>query len=422
MEFPETPSIRRARAVGPAAHRSPFTPLFGAHSLKGREHYRIFFCAFVLCLALFAGAAEAEMSPASIVAAGNVYVSNISYDPATFFTGDTGTVTYTVTNGNSNTTVSINHATFSDTSFQLVSGTYDSSSTLGPLQSRKYIFSIVATANDGTYYPTFSLSFRDADNLNYRDTVKIDNTPLILTVQDKPDAFTKGKKDIVTVQIANPRQSDVKNVIFSVAGANATLTPSNMFVGNLTAGTSQLVNFSVTPDTPTSLAVNVDYDNGDNHHSVGMAIPVPFTTDKQQAHPVISNIDIKNTAGTYHVTGDITNAGLLTANGVTVTSLAPAEPQDPYQTYVIGALKPDDFGSFEISFAAPKGTDSVPIQVSYKDKDGNVIVSEQPVDLGDAVLTKDTDSQPSLLPIVAVILIIALACGGYLYMRKRKNQ
>jgi hypothetical protein len=376
----------------------------------------------VLCLALFAGVADAEMSPASIVAAGNVYVSNISYDPVTFFTGDTGTVTYTVTNGNSNTSVGINHATFSDTSFQLVSGTYDSSSILGPLQNRKYIFSVVANANDGTYYPVFSLSFRDADNLNYRSTVKIDNTPLILTVQDKPDAFTQGKKDTVTVQIANPRQSDVKNVIFSIAGTNATLTPSDIFVGNLTAGTSRLVNFSVTPDTPTSLAVNVDYDNGDNHHSIGMTIPVPFTTDKQQAHPVISNVNIRNTAGTYRVTGDITNAGLLTANGVTVTSLAPAVPQDPYQTYVIGALKPDDFGSFEISFTTSKETDSVPIQVTYKDKDGNVIVSEQPVDLGDAITTRDTDSQPDLLPIIAVVLVIALACGGYLYMRKRKNQ
>jgi CARDB. len=362
------------------------------------------------------------MSPASIVAAGNVYVSNVSYDPGTFFTGDTGTVAFMVTNGNSNTTVGINHATFGDSNFQLVSGTYDSSSTLGPLQSRKYIFSVVANANDGTYYPAFSLSFRDADNLNYQSMVKIDNTPLILTVQQKPDAFTQGKKDTVTVQIANPRQSDVKNVIFTVRGGNATLTPSDMYIGNLTAGTSQLVNFSVTPDRPTLLEVTADYDNGDNHHSVGMTIPVPFTTDKQQAHPVMSNVAVKNTFGVYHVTGDITNAGLLSANGVTVTSGAPAEPTDPYRNYVIGALKPDDFGSFELSFAAPNGTASVPLQISYKDKDGNVIVSEQPVDLTGAVLTKDTGHSSDILPIVILVIVIALGCGGYYYLRKRKNQ
>jgi len=422
MEFPEKSPIKRARADGPAARGTSDIPFFRSPSVTGLLHRRTVFCILVVCVALLAGAADAEMSPASIVAAGNVYVSNVSYDPGTFFTGDTGTVSFTVTNGNSNTTVGINHATFGDTSFPLVSGTYDSSSTLGPLQSRKYIFSVVANANDGTYYPAFSLSFRDADNLNYQSMVKIDNTPLVLTVQDKPDAFTQGKKDTVSVQIANPRQSDVKNVIFTVRGGNVTLTPSDMYVGNLTAGTSQLVNFSVTPDNPTSLEVTVTYDNGDNHHSVGMTLPVPFTTNKQQAHPVMSNVAIKNTFGIYHVTGDITNAGLLTANGVTVTSVAPAEPTDPYRTYVIGALKPDDFGSFELSFAAPNGTESVSLQISYKDKDGNVIVSEQPVDLTGAVTAKDTGHASDLLPVIVIVLVIALGCGGYYYLRKRKNQ
>jgi len=422
MEFPEKSPIKRARADGPAARGTPDIPFFRSPSVTGLLHRRTVFCILVVCVALLAGAADAEMSPASIVAAGNVYVSNVSYDPGTFFTGDTGTVSFTVTNGNSNTTVGINHAAFGDTSFPLVSGTYDSSSTLGPLQSRKYIFSVVANANDGTYYPAFSLSFRDADNLNYQSMVKIDNTPLVLTVQDKPDAFTQGKKDTVSVQIANPRQSDVKNVIFTVRGGNVTLTPSDMYVGNLTAGTSQLVNFSVTPDNPTSLEVTVTYDNGDNHHSVGMTLPVPFTTNKQQAHPVMSNVAIKNTFGIYHVTGDITNAGLLTANGVTVTSVAPAEPTDPYRTYVIGALKPDDFGSFELSFAAPNGTESVSLQISYKDKDGNVIVSEQPVDLTGAVTAKDTGHASDLLPVIVIVLVIALGCGGYYYLRKRKNQ
>jgi hypothetical protein len=422
MEFPEISPLKRARAAGPAACGTPHTSFFRSRSFTGVLPRQAVFCIVFVCLALLTGAADAEMTPASIIAAGNVYVSGVSYDPGTFFTGDTGTVTYTVTNGNSNTSVGINHATFGDSHFQLVSGTYDSSSTLGPLQSRNYIFSVVANANDGTYYPAFSVSFRDADNLNYQSMIKIDNTPLILTVQEKPDAFSQGKKDTVTVQIANPRKNDVKNVIFTVRGGNVTLTPSDMYIGNLTAGTSQLVNFSVTPDTPTSLEVTADYDNGDNHHSVGMTLPVSFTTDKQQAHPVMSNVAVKNTFGIYHVTGDITNAGLLAANGVTVTSGAPAEPTDPYRTYVIGALKPDDFGSYELSFAAPNGTKSVPLQISYKDKDGNVIVSEQPVDLTGAVMTKDTDHSSDLLPVIVVVLLIALGCGGYYYLRKRKNQ
>jgi len=64
------------------------------------------------------------------------------------------------------------------------------------------------------------------------------------------------------------------------------------------------------------------------------------------ATPIVSNLEVKTTGGAFEVTGDITNAGLSTANAVTVTSLPPAEPADPYRSYVIGALKPDDFRQF----------------------------------------------------------------------------
>ncbi|MFZ1126668.1 LPXTG cell wall anchor domain-containing protein, partial [Methanoregula sp.] len=105
---------------------------------------------------------------------------------------------------------------------------------------------------------------------------------------------------------------------------------------------------------------------------------------------------------------------------VTVTSLSPAVPQDPERNYVIGTLKPDDFGSFEITFTAPDGTTSVPLQQSYKDNDGNVITSVQNIDLTQA--TTQTGSKPSMLPALVVVIIIVLGVGGYLYQKKRKNQ
>ena len=101
--------------------------------------------------------------------------------------------------------------------------------------------------------------------------------------------------------------------------------------------------------------------------------------DKKQANPVISNVQVTTEAGVYHVTGDVNNAGLETANTVMVTSLAPAVPQDPYKTYVVGALKPDDFGSFEVTFTAGSGNTSIPIELSYKDTDGNIYRSVQDV-------------------------------------------
>ncbi|MHB8052949.1 MAG: COG1361 S-layer family protein [Methanoregula sp.] len=363
---------------------------------------------------------SAYATPESIVAAGNVYVSSVTIDPAVLFTGDEGTATFYVTNGNANKSIVVNHATFGDTDIRLTSGTYDASANIGPLQTRPFVFSIASDAFEGTYYPTFSLSFRDADSLYYRTPVQVDNTPLVLTIIDKPDIFTKDKKDLINVQIANPRNNDVKNVILEVSGDGVTALPSKIYIGALASGANTNTSVSITPGTESPLNITVNYDNGDSHHAVSLDVPVSFALDKKKASPLMSNVQVKLENGIYHVTGDITNAGLATANAVSVTSLSPATAEDPYKTYVVGVLKPDDFGSFEVTFKAD-GATSVPVQVSYKDADGNVITSRQDV----ALTVTDTAQQQNssiLLPVIVIVLIIALASGGYLYLRKRKNR
>ena len=107
---------------------------------------------------------------------------------------------------------------------------------------------------------------------------------------------------------------------------------------------------------------------------------------------------------------------------MTVTTLSPAVPQDPYKSYVIGALKSDDFGSFEVTFTA-SGVSSVPLQVSYKDSDGNILTSSQTVSLTGATTT-DSNAQsgnPFLIP--GIIIVIVLAAGGwYIYTKRIRKQ
>lgn len=374
----------------------------------------------LLALVLLAGIGEtaAVATPESIAAANNVYVSNMSFDPGAFFTGDTGTVTVTVTNGNANQAIGVNHATFGDRQFQLTSGTYDTSSDIGPHQSRTYQFSIVSDAPTGSYFPTFSLDLRDADNLYHRGMVWVDNTPLTVTVLSKPDSFTRAKKDTISLQIANPRKNEVKNVVVDIAGGDGVeIMPASRYVGSLASGASVLENFSVTPGRESVLNATVSYDNGDNHHHADLQVPVLFSPDKKKANPVVSNIAVTSVAGIIHVTGDITNAGLTTANAVSVTSLGPAIPQDPYKTYVIGTLKPDDFGSFEVTFSADRST-TVPLQLSYKDADGNVQTSTEYVTIPQYSSVAKKTGFP-VLPVAAVIIVLVLFVGGWvLYLRK----
>ncbi len=383
----------------------------------------------LICLVLLAGVTVGVVAgystPESIVAAGKVYVSGATYDPAVFFPGDTGTLTVEVTNGNANDTgISVNHASLSsDTAIKSTSPPYDSSSNLGPGQKRTYSFFVTANGPDGTYYPTFSLDFRDADSLYYRTVAKIENTPIVLTIVDQPDTFSQGKKKTIYAQVANPRENTVRNIILSVSGTGITATPSKTFVGELTSGAKVPVNFSVTADQATTLHLLLNYDNGDNPHTVNMDVPITFGVDKKQANPVISNVKVKSDVGIYHITGDVNNAGLETANTVMVTSLKPAVPQDPYKTYVVGALKPDDFGSFEVTFSATNA-DSIPLQLSYKDADGNVYTSQQDVKISASVTgaTAANSTGFPMIPIIAAVVILAVFIGGWIvYLKKSKK-
>jgi hypothetical protein len=152
-----------------------------------------------------------------------------------------------------------------------------------------------------------------------------------------------------------------------------------------------------------------------------MDVPITFGVDKKLANPVMSNVIVKNEAGTYRITGDVNNAGLETANTVMVTSSAPAVPQDPYKTYVVGALKPDDFGSFEVTFSATNA-ESIPLQLSYKDNDGNVYTSLQDVKISGAGAASANNSGLPMIPIIAAIVILAVFIGGWiLYLKKNKK-
>jgi hypothetical protein len=352
---------------------------------------------------------------------GRVYVAETVFDPGTFFSGDKGTVTYKITNGNANTSVKLNHALFHDNTFSQLSNDYDTTSTLGPLQTRAFTFSISADGGEGDYYPAFSISLYDSD-ISHKTLVQIDNTPLELTVVDKPDAFMQGKKKTIYLQVANPRKSNVRNVILSTSGTGITANPQRIFIGDLAAGARVPVNVSITPEQETPLNLLLTYQNGNNPHEVTMEIPLTFGADKKQADPVMSNLQVTSTGTTYHVTGDVNNAGLETANAVIVTALAPAVPEDPYKIYVVQALKPDDFGSFEITFSTDGKVTSVPVQVSFKDSDGNTYTSVQNVTVPDGRLTAVKNDGPPLIPIIAALVIVAIFVGGwFFYLRKKKQ-
>ena len=315
--------------------------------------------------------------------------------------------------------VAIRRATLYDEDIVLLSNPYDTATSVGGGNRLKFIFTVLADVPEGIYYPTFSIDFRDAGYLRYPVKLQVQNDPLEISILDKPDTFSAGKKDQVEILVGNPRDNQVNGVIVSLEGEGADVTPSSYFIGNLDPDSSQKIPFSITPEKSTLLTVFVEYKNGINSHTESKDISLVLGESKKQANPILSNIIVTYEGGLYTITGDVTNAGLEVANSVVISAGEGGEPVDPYRQYVVGSLQPDDFSSFEITFQA-EDTETMQILTSYKDSDGNQFIIRTPADIPAA--TSTSQKEPGLpLPVIAVVVILVVAVGGIIWYSWRSK-
>ena len=350
-----------------------------------------------------------------------VTVSDVTLDPGTFATGDEGTITVIVQNTGTQS-VTIRRATLYDRDITLVSTTtYDSVGSIGAGNKMPFTFTVKADVPEGIYYPVFSLEFQDTGFLRYPVKLEVKNSPVVLSVTDKPDTFVPGKKSVVTLSLSNLRTNAIKNVIVSPNVSDIEIIPQNIVINTLDPGQTVKLPFSITPKSPTDIDFEAVYLNGPNTHQVGLILPIDFNNDKTQADPVISNIVSAPDGNHIRITGDVTNSGLQDAKSVTVTAGSPAIPVDPFKVYAVGLLKPDDFSNFELTVSS-ESPDEIPVIVSYKDQDGNIYSRSIAADISLARTPKNNSSMSNapwiIVGIIAVIVVLAV---GYQYIRTRKH-
>ncbi len=290
---------------------------------------------------------------------------------------------------------------------------------IGAGNSREFSFLIRADGPDGTYYPKFVLDFRDAGSLSVPFPVVVTSTELAVSVLERPDRFSRESKDIVTILIGNPRASEVTGVNLVMTGEGLDITPSSYFIGTLKPDASTTVSVNITPHQAGNLSTAISYQNGVNLHTKEIFTPIVLDDNLKRASLVASNLVLTSEGGTYHLTGDVSNAGLEVANAVTVTAGGGAVPVDPFRSYVVGSLNPDDFASFEVSFQA-RNASAVLLLLQFKDETGKIFSERTDVTLTQAPLS--SQGAPALPPGPVLLLVLALAVGGViLYSWKRKR-
>jgi hypothetical protein len=335
----------------------------------------LFSIIFLLLLAATASAATLTATSDSTAntaqeAASLVYVSSVKIDPEVFYPYEQGTITVTLTNSGTSSVGLSNPDILSEKIHIMNKDSWNTMSFIGPGSTMTYSFLVKADPPDGTYFPLFTVGAQNAGSIHYPLTIKVDSADIQASVSQKPDTFALSTKDTVNVSIINPRGAAIKNIIITPSGQGIEISPSQKYVSTLNGQSSVEIPFSVTPDQDSTLTFHITYQNGDNDHSTDVVLPITLGENKKAALPVVNNVELATSGSSYTLTGDVNNAGLTDAKSMVVTVGAPAKAVEPYAQYAIGSLAADDFSSFEITFTSTN-LSSVPLVISWKDKDGN---------------------------------------------------
>ena len=315
-------------------------------------------------------------------AAALVYVSGYELTPEVFYPYETGTLTVHITNA-ANTSVAVSQPDLMDPHIDVLNkGAYATATSIGPGASADYNFVIQADGSDGTYFPLFTVSANawGAVGIHSQIKLRIDSHDVRASISKKPDPFSLEKTDTVNVSVVNPRLGDISDVLIVASSPGSDISPSEQYVASVPAGSVVNVPFDITPHRKSDVTFNVSFRNGDNIHETTVVLPLNIGEDKSAAVPLISNIALSGNGGTYTLTGTVGNAGITDAQGMVVSAGGQVKPVGPYPEYQIGSLGANDFSRFTLTFIA-FDLSAVPVQIRWKDSQGNTRLSITTLDL-----------------------------------------
>jgi len=73
-----------------------------------------------------------------------------------------------------------------------------------------------------------------------------------------------------------------------------------------------------------------------------------------------------------------------------------------------------------VTFSATNAT-SVPLQLTFKDADGNVISSQYDVKISSLSASQQNNSLP-IIPIAVIVVIVVVFAGGWFFYLRRNKQ
>ena len=313
---------------------------------------------------------SSSSSASTIDQAALVTVTNVTMDTSSYFPGDEGTVTVTLTNSGTSA-IGLSHPDLISSHINVLEqNAWEGMSFVGAGSTIWYSLRFQVKPPDGCYYALFTLNTQNGNAIDYPIKIEVSSNSLTAAVTSKPTSFAPEAEQNVTLTLMNTRCGEINNVVVTPEGSGIDADPSTELVSTIGSSSSTDVTFGITPHQASNLTFNISYQNGDNTHYTDVVLPINMGQDKTAAVPVLNDVALTTSGSDYDITGDITNAGITDAYGVVVNVGSPVTGTGTYPEYAIGSIASDDSGSFELTFTA-SDLSSVPVIISWKDADGN---------------------------------------------------
>lgn len=361
-------------------------------------------------------AAQSEEQKAAIM------ITSYQVSPEVLMPTDIGTITVTVKNMDPLESSKLEEASLLDRELKVLSNPYYNIGRLGPGESIELAFTIRAGYSEGIFYPRVVVEAEGAERIRYQIPVKVDSTTLTLGVHKLPDELYQGERATIELAVGNPRSNAVASVIIRTDTND--VVPTEVFLGSLASSESIKAAFNFTPEQQgvETLTFTIAFKNGDNAHATTFQVPLTIRESKKSAALILTGIEVESTTevGVYKITGDINNAGLEAARSVVlkIHEAAGVAPRDPYKSYFVGLLSPDDFSSFELDVKVDGNVTAVPLLIEYKDEEGNLFSLTEQISIESQPTSNPREFPVSLIAVLVVVAVVI--CGIIAYSWKKR--
>ena len=414
----------------------------------------LFFTAIALYLLVAATASAAE-GPA-------VMVTGYTVEPEVLMPGDTGTISLTIKNmdtqsSESETVVTAPSGTSSQTttttstrgisaeidtirlsskskevawmSESLQRTEYLNVGSLGPGESITITLPIKAAtyARDGTYFPEVYIEVDNGDNARFPVPVKVDSSEVQLLEEDIPSEISLGESKQIAIVVANNRPNTAEGVNVFVEQSNADLefTPEGLYVGNLGAYEQRTVKFTVNPHSEgiQVLSFKAIYKNGNNVHSSDLTSSITVTSRSDVRLILVDAPEFVYHGEVAKIEFDVANGMTKDIKAVSVVPIVTGLKLLPSE-YFIGDMEVGDVfsASFDLHTTdMDLGETTLPFKIRYTDSD----TGKQYEMAGYAVQVEVREPQKSAVPnqaIMGAVVVILVVVGVIVWMRARRKR